>query len=337
MRLGPAPAVRLLVLAVAVDALLTAVLGSDETGRFLSGETDGSALLGGAGLALLVVLCLLLWRAVREVTVLSHADQPAEQRLDAIRRRTKAVISRREITVALQPIVSFGSGRWVAVEALARFGDGRPPDLWFAEAQEVGLGVELELVALHKQLDLLGGLPSGITLSVNASPALVLDPRFRAAIDGVDMARLTVEITEHAAVHTYDEIRDVLLPLRERGLRLAVDDTGAGYASFHHVLRLRPDSIKLDRSLLAHITSDPARRAFVTAIVLLGLELGASVTAEGVETPSELETLATLGVDYAQGFLLARPSTQRADWLRWRSRTWLRPVDHFTPQSQPRR
>ena len=69
MRLGPARAVRLLVLAVAVDALLTAVLGSDETGRFLSGETDGSALLGGAGLALLVVLCLLLWRAVREVTV----------------------------------------------------------------------------------------------------------------------------------------------------------------------------------------------------------------------------------------------------------------------------
>lgn len=333
MRLGAARAVRLLVLAVAADGLLTAMLGTDETERLFDGATDASAVLAGAGLFLLVVLCLLLWRAVREVSVLSHADQPAEQRLAAIRRRTRAVIARNDMSVALQPIVSFGNGRWVGVEALARFGDARPPDVWFAEAQEVGLGVELELIALRKQLAVLGDLPSGVALSVNASPALVLDPRFRAALDGVDMTRLTVEITEHVAVDTYDEIHDVLIPLRERGLRLAVDDTGAGYASFHHVLRLRPDSIKLDRSLLAHITSDPARRAFVTAIVLLGLELGASVTAEGVETPSELETLASLGVDYAQGFLLARPSTQRSDWLRWRSRTWLRPVERFAPQN----
>jgi EAL domain-containing protein (putative c-di-GMP-specific phosphodiesterase class I) len=90
-------------------------------------------------------------------------------------------------------------------------------------------------------------------------------------------------------------------------MRLAVDDTGAGYASFAHVLRLRPDDIKLDRSLVAGIDSDAARRAFVTAIVLLALELEAAVTGEGVETPGELATLNTLGVDRAQGYHLGSP------------------------------
>ena len=102
-----------------------------------------------------------------------------------------------------------------------------------------------------------------------------------------------------------------------------MDDTGAGYASFAHVLRLRPDVIKLDRSLLADIDHDAARRAFVTAVVLMALELGARVTAEGVETAAELDTLAALGVDTVQGFLLARPSTDPAVWARWAGRDWL--------------
>jgi EAL domain-containing protein (putative c-di-GMP-specific phosphodiesterase class I) len=111
--------------------------------------------------------------------------------------------------------------------------------------------------------------------------------------------------------------------LRERGVRLAVDDTGAGYASLNHVLQLRPDIIKLDRSLVSHVPIDPARRALVTALVLLALELGSSVTAEGVETPLELTTLATLGVDHAQGYLLSAPTTKTEDWLRWWDRQWL--------------
>ena len=83
--------------------------------------------------------------------------------------------------------------------------------------------------------------------------------------------------------------------------------------------------IKLDRSLLADIDHDAARRAFVTAMVLMALELDAEVTAEGVETAAELDTLRSLGVDTVQGYLLARPSTDPAEWAAWATRDWLDP------------
>ena len=125
-----------------------------------------------------------------------------------------------------------------------------------------------------------------------------------------------------------------LAPLRERGIRLAIDDTGAGFASLSHVLKLRPNIIKIDRSLITHITSDPARRSLVTALILLALDLEATVTAEGIETPSELETLATLGVDLGQGYLLGRPSVDQKLWQRWSARSWVTgPVSREVPVS----
>jgi EAL domain-containing protein (putative c-di-GMP-specific phosphodiesterase class I) len=135
-----------------------------------------------------------------------------------------------------------------------------------------------------------------------------------------------LEITEHAAVTEYDDIMDALLVLRERGVQLAVDDMGAGYASFSHVLKLRPDDIKLDRSMIVNIAADPAKRAFVTAIVLLALELDATLTAEGVETPEELATVESLGVDHAQGFHLGRPDILASTWRSWSGRRWMAPL-----------
>ena len=120
----------------------------------------------------------------------------------------------------------------------------------------------------------------------------------------------------------YHEIAAVLDPLRKRGLRIAVDDVGAGYASFSHVLGLRPDVIKIDRSLVVDIDKDLARRSFVTAIVLLAIDLRARVTAEGVERPEELTALAVLGVDQAQGYLLCRPTLDTDQWKRWPQNEW---------------
>ena len=252
------------------------------------------------------------------------ADLDAQRRLAAITKRTLDVLADRSLQIALQPIISVGTGTWCAVEALARFPDQRPPDVWFAEAHEAGLGRDLELLAVETALETLAVLPSDIGLSVNASPAVILDPLFSDLLHQhrVPLHRLTVEVTEHVAVPTYDDLHTALALLREQGLQVAVDDTGAGYASFTHVLQLRPDTIKLDRSLLADITTDPARRALVTAIVLLALELDATITAEGVETAEELRTISSLGIDCAQGYHLARPSTDPSRWLRWRTRNW---------------
>ena len=239
-------------------------------------------------------------------------------------RRTRLILTERSISVALQPIIDVGTRRWIGVEALARFPDGRPPDEVFAEAHASGLGVDLELLALESALSVARHLPSGVHLSVNASPMLILDPGFARVLHAHAplLGRVVLEITEHAVVDRYGEIHAVLQPLRERGMRLAVDDTGGGYASFSHVLRLRPDVIKLDRSLIADAVGDPAVRALVTAVVLVALEMDASVTAEGIETAEALQVVGSLGVDSAQGYLIGKPTTDRRAWQRWQTADW---------------
>lgn len=247
----------------------------------------------------------------------------AEPRVDGVesdeRRRITAFLAEPDLTMALQPVVSLADGRIVGAEALARFGDGRGPDQWFREARACGLGQRFDSLAFDSALTVLDELPSDVFLSVNAGPALLLDPHFRRTLQrsGAPLDRLVIEITEHAEVADYGALNRAVESLREHRIRFAVDDTGAGYASLNHVLQIRPDVVKLDRGLITGLDSDPARRSLVTALVLLALELGASVTGEGIETPGQLEALETLGVDQGQGYLLARPTTDRAQWAAW--------------------
>ncbi len=328
--------VRVLVAVVVVECAIALVAHSASAWQVSTGDARSSDYLAVVGLLWVVVLAVAALLVARRVDQLGRRVLVQDQHLEAVeapRRRLAELTARVERVLAapetmhpaLQPIVDLTTGRWVAVEALARFPDDAPPERWFADAHEAGIGVELERLAFHQAVRTLAQLPAGVSLSVNASPALILDPGFSSLLEdcGEDRRRLVVEITEHAAVSGYEDIHAVLLPHRQLGLRLAVDDTGAGYASFAHVLRLRPDTIKLDRSLLADIDHDAARRAFVTAIVLMALELGAAVTAEGVETPAELDTLRSLGVDTVQGFLIARPSHLPASWRAWADRDWL--------------
>jgi EAL domain-containing protein (putative c-di-GMP-specific phosphodiesterase class I) len=108
-------------------------------------------------------------------------------------------------------------------------------------------------------------------------------------------------------VEDYDALVRALDGLRSQGVRVAVDDTGAGYAGLAHILRLRPDIIKLDIDLTRGIDADPVRRALAASLVAFGGDIGATITAEGIETGEELEALRTLGVTCGQGYYLARP------------------------------
>jgi PAS domain S-box-containing protein len=254
------------------------------------------------------------------------ADTAEAQGAAALARtRVKDLLSTGDVDIALQPIASLFTGRLVGAEALARFSDGRPPDLWFEEAREAGLSREIEALTFTAALARFSALPLDCYLSVNAGPGLIMDPAFQSSLreGGVPLERLVIEITEHDRIHDYAALNLALAPLRELGVRLAVDDTGAGYASLSHVLQLRPNIIKIDRSLIAQLSSDPARRSLVTALVLLALDIGASVTGEGVETSAELSTLIDLGVDAAQGYLLSRPTTDAEDWRAWPGVSWI--------------
>ncbi len=138
---------------------------------------------------------------------------------------------------------------------------------------------------------------------MNASPEAMLADGFCALFDGVDVAGVVVEITEHVPVESYDQLLDVLAPLRALGLRLAVDDAGAGFASFRHVTELRPDIVKLDLSITRNVVHDVITRSLVRSWVALAEELDARLLAEGVEHVSQRDELLDLGVHHGQGWL----------------------------------
>ncbi|HYH28459.1 MAG TPA: EAL domain-containing protein [Actinomycetota bacterium] len=224
-------------------------------------------------------------------------------------RRVRRTIER-GIVVHFQPICDLRSSAPIGVEALTRF-DGTPhrsPDKWFAEAAEVGLGVDLEVIAARAALDSLPMLPKDAFVSVNASPQAIVSSRFLDMIRGYPGERVVVELTEHVEVENYVFLNAALATLRGRGVRIAVDDLGAGFASLRHVLRLRPDVIKLDITLTRDIDADPVRRALATSFISFADDIHAEIVAEGIETSGELEALRALGVPKGQGFFLARPA-----------------------------
>lgn len=223
--------------------------------------------------------------------------------------RVKRVLDSGELDVAYQPVVNLRSGQVQGVEALSRF-PGQPPvgpDRWFRDAASVGLGVDLELLAVRRALTAFESLPAEQYLSLNVSPAVVLSPTLAREFEGLPLDRVVFEITEHAEVTDYAELNAALRRYRVRGLRLAVDDAGSGFASLRHILRIAPDIIKLDISLTRDIDRDAVLRALSYSLSSFASAIDATVVAEGVEREEELQALRFLGVTYGQGYYLRRP------------------------------
>jgi len=223
--------------------------------------------------------------------------------------RIRSAIVRRDLDILFQPAVRIDSPQIAFVEALARFRSApyRPPDDWFAEAHEVGLGTELEMLAAAISLEHLPNLPDSTPMSINISPDALVREEMLALLVAAPLDRLIVEVTEHRAVPNYPALTRALAPLRKRGLKLAVDDAGAGYASLKHILQIRPDIIKLDMSLSRGIERDPVRKALAAALIHFAKAIGSELVAEGVESPAELSSLRELGIAIVQGHLFARP------------------------------
>jgi EAL domain-containing protein (putative c-di-GMP-specific phosphodiesterase class I) len=180
------------------------------------------------------------------------------------------------------------------------------PD-WFSDAATVGLRAELELTAVATGMGSLGAIPADAFLSVNASPELLGERTLGEMLAAAPARRLVLEVTEHSEVADYEALVSSLHALRSEGCRIAVDDAGAGYASLRHILRLRPDYIKLDMTLTRDIDTDADRRALASSLLTFAREVSATVIAEGIETAAELETLRELGATLGQGYYLARP------------------------------
>ena len=232
-------------------------------------------------------------------------------RIDSGQRTQRILDDPTALFMVFQPIVEVATGDIAAFEALARFDvtPYRPPDVWFREAHVNNLGVELELLAVTHALDQLPMLPHGVALTVNAGPQTAMTREFADAMSKAPARSVILELTEHTLVDDYEELISSLRALRRRGTRLAIDDTGSGYSSLSHILKLAPDFIKLDRDLVSGIDVDPVRRALAASLVTFAADTGAQIIAEGVETADELAVLRRLGLRYAQGYQLARPTT----------------------------
>jgi EAL domain-containing protein (putative c-di-GMP-specific phosphodiesterase class I) len=227
------------------------------------------------------------------------------------RTRVQAVLDNPELlAVVFQPIVELSSNAIVAVEALARFRTEPPrsPDLWFAEAEQAGLGVELELLAVANALGARRLLPDDVALTVNVGPASIASPQLPRMLRAAGNAGLVVELTEHTKFDDYEGLLQALGAIRESGVQLSVDDAGAGFSGLSHILKLSPDFIKLDRELIKGVDTDPVRRALTASLVGFAAGTKAKIVAEGIETADELHAVRTLGVDYVQGYYVGRPA-----------------------------
>jgi diguanylate cyclase (GGDEF)-like protein len=209
-----------------------------------------------------------------------------------------------------QPIVRTTDLEPIGYEGLARFpyADGlsnMPPDVTLAAAAEIGLREDLE-VACWAAMAAAGSPPGRRLLFVNISPGALRHPGLFMLADQLP-SRLVIEITEQTDIADYTDLRDALAPWVARGAQVAIDDTGAGYASLEHVVELRPDFLKLTRGLVADIDKDANRQALLRALGAFAREVGAVIVAEGVERREELEVLRESQIEFAQGWLFGRP------------------------------
>ncbi|HEX7354726.1 MAG TPA: EAL domain-containing protein [Mycobacteriales bacterium] len=238
-------------------------------------------------------------------------------------RELLACLERDELRLHYQPIVTLPEGRVVGVEALVRWQHPvrglLPPGEFIPLAEETGMIVPigtwvLEEACRQAQIWEARGC-HGLTLSINLSARQITQSDFvkniAAIVEGADLdpgrVRIEMEVTESLLMADPEAITATLAEIRNLGVSLAIDDFGTGYSSLAYLKWFPIDTVKVDRSFVSDIDTDPRERAIVQSVVDLGHALGLSVIGEGVETESQRAELAAIGCDLAQGYLFARP------------------------------
>jgi diguanylate cyclase (GGDEF)-like protein len=220
-----------------------------------------------------------------------------------------------KIAAALQPIVRLANDTVIGYEALARYPPLpriRTPDELFASAASLNMQSAVDLACVSAALHAATNIGEA-DLFVNVLIGTLVDERGVAALDKavrdarVDPASIVLEFSEREPVPDLALLQRIAAELRAHGFRIAVDDAGAGHASMRVIAELRPEFIKIDRSLIQAVDADRARRALVVALLSFSGHICARVIAEGIETVRERETLQSLGVQFGQGWLPGRP------------------------------
>ncbi len=259
-----------------------------------------------------------------------HQRVIAEMRLEA---ELRHAIDHREFVLHYQPLITLGSRRPVGFEALVRWqhptrGLVSPPDfIPFAEQSglitQIGQWVLREACSQLCEWQQAYALDPTLTISVNLSGAEIADPDLLQQVTslvrtaGINPANLALEVTESQLIEHPDLAADMLQRLKELGVRVYLDDFGTGYSSLSYLQSFPVEMLKIDRSFVSGGNGSGPNREILRAVTLMGHSLGIRVTAEGVETADQLETLTEMGCDFAQGFFIAKPMhpSQATEWL----------------------
>jgi PAS domain S-box-containing protein len=248
-----------------------------------------------------------------------------EQAIDRLRLETdlRRAVDREEFRVYYQPIVSLQTGRIAGFEALVRW--QRPgvgivtPQEFISVTEEMGLIVPLGEWILVKSCEQLHRwhleYPQEpmLRMSVNISGRQFAQSDFVACVkkalseSHVDPASIKLEITESVTMGDAERSIKVIREVKELGVRISIDDFGTGYSSLSYLRRFPIDTLKIDRSFVSKLESDPEKRAIVRTIVGLAQNLGMDVIAEGTETIEELRYLKSLNCEFGQGYYFSRP------------------------------
>jgi len=239
----------------------------------------------------------------------------------ALEGELRHALERGQLAVWYQPEVDLTTGTVIAVEALLRWhhpdGQVYSADRFIDVAEETGLILDigpwvLQQATEQAQAWAVERSDHPLTVRVNASAVQLTDDGLLATLDtaltssGLEPQRLCIEITETALLRETQTVRDNLAGIRQRGIQIAVDDFGTGYASLAYLRQYPVDVLKIDRSFVSDVTANDYDRRLVGGIVSLAQSLGMTVTAEGVETTEQAAALRALGCPGAQGFLYSR-------------------------------
>jgi EAL domain-containing protein (putative c-di-GMP-specific phosphodiesterase class I) len=246
-----------------------------------------------------------------------HLTEAAEERL-GLEHDLREALQTEQLAVAYQPIYDLRSGRLVGAEALLRWAHPRrgavPPSIFVPIAEACGLIDALGDWVLDRAChDARGwqGIIPGLSVAVNLSGRQLqradLGDRIRATLSRRQLAAelLHLELTESSLLHDEQLAFAALGQLRATGVRVWLDDFGTGFSGLSHLRRARVDGVKIDRSFITDILTDPEDLALASAIIAMAHSLGMQVIAEGVECEAQFTLLRARGCDLAQGFWMS--------------------------------
>lgn len=257
-----------------------------------------------------------IYRALKRVIAQGEMPDALERILK--RKTLDRFLTDRSIYPVFQPIRTLAEEAVFGYEALTRCPENdwfKGPFELFSFAESEGISYALDRLAREKSISAYNSLRNGRKLFVNLITQVVEDPGFMPGLTrslleryGLEPSDIVFEITERSSINDFAAVKKALGHYRSQGYQIAIDDVGAGYSSLQSIVELRPDFIKVDRSIIQHIDKDDMKEHTLYTLQQLADKMGISVIAEGIEREEELLKIRKMGIPYGQGYLLGRPA-----------------------------